>query len=68
MVTVLVASRQEAGLTQRQLAERLGRPYSFVSKIESGERELRFMEFFELAKALKIDPVVLVNRFIHWSA
>lgn len=66
LLTVLVASRNEAGLTQRDLAERLGRPHSFVSKVESGERELRYLEFMDWAAALKVDPIVLTNRFLSW--
>jgi len=36
--------RQEAGFNQLELAKRLGKPQSFVSKYESGERQLKFLE------------------------
>lgn len=36
--------RLEAGLRQAEVAERLGRPQSFVSKYESGERRLDILE------------------------
>jgi transcriptional regulator with XRE-family HTH domain len=36
----LRAARRAAGLTQAQVAERFGRPQSFVSKCESGERRI----------------------------
>jgi len=42
-------ARDEAGLTQAQVAKALGRPQSFTSKIESGERRLDFVELQELA-------------------
>jgi DNA-binding XRE family transcriptional regulator len=66
LLAVLAASRREAGLTQRQLAERLKRPHSFISKIEAGERRLDVLEFMEIAKALKVDPVDLFKRFANW--
>jgi transcriptional regulator with XRE-family HTH domain len=37
-------AREAAGLTQVQAAEALGRPQSFVSKCESGERRLDVLE------------------------
>ena len=47
----LIAARDEAGLTQRQAAHRLGRSQSFVAKSESGERRVDVVEMVEFAKA-----------------
>jgi transcriptional regulator with XRE-family HTH domain len=58
---MLVAARKESGLTQVQLAERLSRPQSFVSKVERGERRLDVVEFFEVAQAIGIDPFAFLN-------
>jgi transcriptional regulator with XRE-family HTH domain len=58
---LLVAAREESGLTQVQVAERLRKPQSYVSKIERGERRLDIIEFFELAEILKIDPIEFVQ-------
>lgn len=58
----LVARRQSQSLTQVQLAERLGRPQSFVSKYERGERRLDFVEVFEIAEALQADMCDLVTE------
>ena len=52
---VLVEARRDAGLTQMALAKRLGRPQSFVSKFERGERRLDVAEFLDVARALGID-------------
>ncbi len=49
-VVKLKAARREAGLTQGQVAQALGRPQSFVSKIESGERRVDFVELQELCQ------------------
>ena len=40
----LKEARLGAGLTQAQVADALGRPQSFVSKCESGERRLDVVE------------------------
>ncbi len=58
----LVAGRQAQSLTQVQLAERLGRPQSFVSKYERGERRLDFVEVFEIAEVLQVDLCDLVTE------
>ncbi len=56
----LVAGRRAQRLTQVQLAEKLGRPQSFVSKYERGERRLDFVEVFEIAEVLRVDVCDLV--------
>jgi transcriptional regulator with XRE-family HTH domain len=43
-------ARIEAGLTQIEVARHLGRPQSFVSKAESGERRLDIVEMDEFAR------------------
>jgi transcriptional regulator with XRE-family HTH domain len=58
---MLVEARKESGLTQVQLAERLSRPQSFISKVERGERRLDVIEFFEVAQALRIDPFAFLR-------
>jgi transcriptional regulator with XRE-family HTH domain len=42
-------ARRTTGLTQHQVAKHLGKPQSFVSKIESGERRIDPAELQELA-------------------
>ena len=46
----LRTAREEAGLIQDQVAEALGKPQSFVSKMESGERRLDLVEMEEIAE------------------
>ena len=45
----LQQARLDAKLTQVQVAQLLGKPQSFVSKIESGERRIDFVELQILA-------------------
>ena len=42
---LITEARKKAGLTQVQLAQKLSRPQSFVSKYELGERRLDVVEF-----------------------
>jgi len=60
---LLVSLRTEAALRQVDLAERLGKPQSFVSKYESGERRLDLIELHAVCKALDISVVTLAQRF-----
>ena len=46
----LVAARKQAGLTQVEVAKRLGKAHSFVSKCELGERRVDFIELGQFAK------------------
>lgn len=59
---LLIQQRQQTGMTQTELAEELGRPQSFVSKYERGERRLDLIEFLEIAHVLKIDPCNFITR------
>lgn len=57
----LVEARRRAGLTQAELAERIARPQSYVSKYERGERRLDLVELLEVAEVLKIDVVEVIR-------
>ena len=52
---LMIEARERSGLTQVQVAATLGRPQSFVSKYERGDRRLDFSEFVEIAEVLGID-------------
>lgn len=57
---LIIAARKQAGLTQQQLAERLKKPQSYVSKYERGERRLDIVEFLELTNLLGVDPFKII--------
>ena len=44
-------ARDDAGLTQEEVAARVGRPQTWVSKCELGERRVDFVELEDLAAA-----------------
>lgn len=45
----LIQARKDAGLTQVEVARRLGKAHSFISKCELGERRVDFVELQQLA-------------------
>lgn len=59
--TFLRKSRKSAGLRQADLASRLDVPQSFVSKYESGERLLTFLETLTILNELgvKVDDLIV---------
>ncbi len=64
LLQMLVAARTRAGLTQAQLASRLGRPQPFISFVERGERRVDVIEFYAIMKALGEDPEIAFRELI----
>jgi transcriptional regulator with XRE-family HTH domain len=63
LATVLREERVQAGLTQVSLAEKLGKPQSFIAKYEAGERQLDVIEFLLVARAMSV-PASRILRAI----
>ncbi|MEO0383615.1 MAG: helix-turn-helix transcriptional regulator [Pseudomonadota bacterium] len=63
-VEVLIDARKRANLTQQEVADRMGKPQSFVAKTERGERRLDVVEFAKLAHALDVDPRRLFDKVL----
>lgn len=59
---LLKEERKNADLTQAQLAKKLRRPQSYVSKYERGDRRLDVIEFLEIAKVVGFDPAALLKK------
>jgi transcriptional regulator with XRE-family HTH domain len=57
----LTETRLNSHLTQQEVALRLGKPQSFVSKYESGERRLDVIEFLEVCEALGVRPAAILR-------
>ena len=62
LLILLREMRAEAGLTQAQLAERLGTDQTFVSKYETGERRLDVLEVREVCQAMGIPFTSFARR------
>ena len=58
----LVSTRKEAGVTQQELASRLNRHQSFVSKFERRERRLDVLEFITVCRALGVDAYSIMRE------
>lgn len=63
VLALLRKVREEAGMRQQDLADRLAVPQSVVSKFESGERRLDVLELRDICLALKITLPEFVRRF-----
>jgi len=63
LMVKLVELRKQSGMTQSQLAKRLGKPQSFIAKYEGGERRLDVIEFVDVVKALGGSAGKLIEYF-----
>ena len=62
-VTALLSEfREKAGITQVDLANKLGVTQSYVSKVERGERLLDVIQLREFCKALDTDLIMFVKK------
>jgi len=64
----LAKARLKAGFTQQQLARKLGKPQSFVSAFESGQRRVDVLEFIRIAQALGADTGKLFHNIENKSS
>jgi transcriptional regulator with XRE-family HTH domain len=58
----LGSQRQQAEMTQQQLADRLGWDQKTISNIERGQHRVTLIETIELGEALGFDPAAVVRR------
>lgn len=56
LVAQLIKARQKAGLKQGDVAKKLGRTQSYISKLESGDRRIDIVQIKELAHIYKKNP------------
>lgn len=56
LISALKLARQVASMTQQDVADKLGRPQSFVAKVEGCERRLDVVEFLHMCRAIGADP------------
>lgn len=64
MIERLVALRHDAGLTQRDVAERLGEPRAYVSKIEQCQQRLDPLQLMEWLRAIDADELAFLTEVV----
>ena len=58
----LIAARRQAGLSQAEVALRLGKAKSHVALIERGQRRVDSLELYRIARCLGAEPEALFAR------
>jgi len=62
VVAVLVEERKKTGIGQIELSNRLGKPQSYIAKIETGNRRIDVAELLAMCEALALDPHELIDK------
>ncbi|MEK6746129.1 MAG: helix-turn-helix transcriptional regulator [Pseudomonadota bacterium] len=61
---LLIKARINSGLTQKQLADKLGKPQSFVAKYEGGERRIDVIEFIEVCQLIGAKAQDIIKKIL----
>ena len=64
VVNALIDARKASGITQRDLAAKVGKPPSFVGKVEAIERNLSILEFMAWTQAMGVDGCDLLRKIM----
>lgn len=64
VAALLVQLRKERGWLQQELAHRMRRTQTFVSKYETGLRRLDVIELLDILRALDADPHEFVDQVL----
>ena len=64
LIDLLVEQRKRAGLSQADLAKKLGRYQSVVSSIESGGRRVDVVELLDIAEVIGLDVHAVIDDLL----
>lgn len=64
LLSFLKEERLALGLSQKALATKLGRPQSYVGKVEVGDRRLDIYEFVVYCRALGVNSATVLNNVL----
>jgi transcriptional regulator with XRE-family HTH domain len=62
LLTILRDARRESKVSQRELARRLGKTQSYISKIERGDQRIDVLEFLDYVRAIGKEPAMLMLK------
>jgi transcriptional regulator with XRE-family HTH domain len=62
VVEILAATRTARGIQQTAVAAALGKPQSYVSKVEGRERRLDVIEFIAFCRVLGVSPIEILRE------
>lgn len=62
--SLLKELRKSKNIRQQELAEMLGRPQSYVSKYEGGDRNIDLIELIDVAKSLDMVPATVISDLV----
>lgn len=64
LLKLLVETRKKARITQQELAKKLGKNQSYISKYENSERRLDMIEVIAIVKAMGANPSDLMQNIL----
>jgi DNA-binding XRE family transcriptional regulator len=68
LVSYLAAARKRAGIRQTELAKRLGRSQTWVTRMESGGRRIDVIEFLALAELMNFNPTKIIRQLAKFES
>lgn len=63
LLKLLKGAREKAGVTQVELGEKVGKPQTFISKVERGDRRLDLVELRAFCIAIGLPLAEFVDQF-----
>jgi transcriptional regulator with XRE-family HTH domain len=64
LVEILVAARKSAGVRQAELARRVGKTQTFVTRFEAGQRRIDVIELLALCEIIGIDALKVIRNLL----
>ena len=64
LLKLLISARKKAKITQQELAKKLGKNQSYISKYENSERRLDLIEVITITRAIGINPTEILEDLL----
>lgn len=62
LVELIRCKRRQAGLSQVEVAQKVGERQQWVALVEAGQRRISVVEFIALADAIGFDPAKAIKK------